>query len=860
MRKDLPSGTVTFLFSDIEESTRLLREHPDLYDELLDLHNHLLRDAWAAHRGVEVNTEGDAFFVAFADAGDALAAAVDGQRRLAAADWPGGRPMRVRMGVHSGYGRPVDGDYRALAVNQAARVVGAANGGQILATAEVVELAEPAAAGVELTALGSFRVRDFDESVELYRVSAVDLELDERAPRVRPADSHNLLRPATSLINRQRELDDLARIVQPGELVTMLGPGGAGKTRLSIEVGFSVVDRWPDGVWFVDLAPVTVGEVVPVTIANTVSAPSTHGNDAMTDLVDHLADRTALLVLDNCEHLVEPVARMIDELRRRCPGLGMLATSRLPLGLLGEQLYRLEPLGTDGADSDGVRLFLERSGFDAGGDLTDVIELCRAVDGLPLAIELVAGRSNVASPAELVQRIGQGVAVVATRDPTLPGRQRSLDRLLDWTIELLGDDERLLLGRLAVIADSFDLALAEAVAGDETLPVVRIPELLWNLLDWSLLIRDSASGNSRYTLLGTVRAHMRQRADRDELAGARRRLADALMERLGPRRGTTRQWVIEMGVELDNLRAVIDDDTTPDDIARSLAWSLGTYHDVTSTYRTGIAEVARCIGSRPAPGSDLVALLVLQAFLHLRLAETAEAEGLVDAAASLADEVGQPPWDDACVERTRGELALRSNDPAGAVRLAEGALRAGVATQRAEARLWNLVALGHHAVGDMMRAADALDHCLRAEYEAGLETFHAGTHGNYAEALLALGDREGAVRHQLASLDYARSMGQTLHVAFACMFAARLAADDDDLDDAVRIESGAEVILDREGYQLYGRDAQMRADLLDSAREALGVAAFDAARDDGRTTPLDRLADRATVIMRRHTTAPVSGG
>ncbi len=675
MVKGLPSGTVTFLFTDIEGSTRILRDLGDRYNDLLDVHHRLLRDVWTRHRGVEVLTEGDAFFVAFANASDAIAAAVDGQRALAGADWPTDDPVQVRMGIHTGYARPVDGDYRALAVHQAARVVDAANGGQILATTEVIALAGASDGKILATALGRFRVRDFDEPIALYRISAADFDSDERLPRVRPADSHNLVRPVTSMVNRVTEQVDLAEMLRPGRVVTLLGPGGAGKTRLSIEVGLKVVEQWSDGVWFVDLAPLSDGDVVPMAIAKAVNAPSVRGNDAQSDIVAHLAERSMLLVLDNCEHLIGPVSRLVAVLREQCPRLGVVATSRVPLGLIGESLYRLEPLGVADVESDAVRLFVERSGLGADVDLSDVVGLCRAIDGLPLAIELAATRAHLLSPAEMTERMRTGVAVVSTRDPTVPDRQRSLDRLLDWSLDLLNPDELRVLTRLAVCADGFDVSLAEAVAGDDLVPAARIPELVWSLIDWSLVVREVASGSSRYTLPSTVRSYVLEGADEAELDVARNRLADALIERLGPDRTLSSRWVTAFGVELENVRGVVAHPTISDPIARSLAWSIGQYHDVTASYRSGITEVARCIDQRPDPGSDLVALLTLQADLHLRLGELAEAERLVERAAALVDEVGVPAFDDMGVVRTRGELALRSDDPVTALQLAENGAR-----------------------------------------------------------------------------------------------------------------------------------------------------------------------------------------
>ncbi len=859
MVKGLPSGTVTFLFTDIEGSTRILRDLGDRYSDLIGQHHRLLREVWMRHRGVEVLTEGDAFFVAFASAADAVAAAVDGQRALAGADWPTEDPIKVRMGMHTGYARPVDDDYRALAVHQAARVVDAANGGQILATDEVIALLDDAE--IEVTDLGRYRVRDFDQPIALYRVSASDLDGDERLPRVRPADSHNLVRPITSMVNRVTELAELAELLRPGGVVTLLGPGGAGKTRLSIEVGLSVVERWPDGVWFVDLAPLSEGEVVPMAIAQAVSAPSVRGNDAQSDIVAHLAERSMLLVLDNCEHLVGPIARVVHDLVTRCPHLSVLATSRVPLGLIGESIYRLEPLGAIDAESDAVRLYVERSGRGIDADLGDIVDLCRAIDGLPLAIELAATRSHLLTPAEMTERMrGGSVAVVATRDPTVPDRQRSLDRLLDWSLDLLGPDERRVLARLAVVADGFDVSLAEAVAGDESVPVARIPELVWSLIDWSLVVREVAAGSSRYMLPSTVRSYVLEGADEHEVTAARIRFADALVERLGPDRTLSGRWVTEFGVDLENVRAVVAHPVIPDPTARSLAWSIGQYHDVTASYRSGISEVARCIDQRPSPGPDLVALLTLQADLHLRLGERADAEQLVERAAALAEQVGVPVFDDMGVVRTKGELALRSDDPEAALRLALTALGVGEATPRGEARLWNLAAIAHNTLGDPRAAADALDHCVRAEEAAGLETFLANTHGNYAELLLTLGDPVGAATHQLAAFEWARSMVDSTLIAYSQMIAARLALDEGWPADAVRMQSAADVILAEQGLSLYALDAQQRQSMLDAALDALGAADFERARLEGESTPPDQLADQTDEILRRRAASPSTAG
>ena len=646
-------------------------------------------------------------------------------------------------------------------------------------------------------------------------------------------------------------------------LLTLIGIGGSGKTRLALQVAQRQLEAFADGVWFVDLAPITEGEVVPMAIATAISAPSVRGNDALSDVVAHLGGRTALLILDNCEHLAVSVATLVADLRRRCPAIGLVATSRVPLGLIGEHVYRLRPLDAGDIESAAVQLFLERSGRTdeaEGAELDDVARLCRAVDGLPLAIELAATRAHLLTAGEMADRMRTSVSVIATRDPSVPERQRSLDRLLDWSIGLLSPDELLVLCRLAVPADGFDLALAEAVAAGDPIPGDAVPELVWSLLDWSLLIREVAAGESRYSLFWTVRSYVLQHADPADIAAARRRLAEVLLERLGPERSSSAGWSTRLAVEIENVRAVAADLDTDDDIARSLAWSIGQYHDMTSTFRSGIDEIARCVSRRPTPSPVLVALLTLQADLHLRLGEVDAATALVTRAAAMADAVGVPEWDDMCLVRTQGEVALRADDPALAARLADEALARGTATKRSEARLWNLAALARYALGDLTGVAAALDQGLAAEEAAGLESFLVNTHGNYAEMLLELGDARGAAQHQLAALDLGRSIGQAHVVAFSFVVAARFALEDGDAVDAVRLQAAADVIIAHEGHSLYDADQQAREALLDAARARLGPEEFEQASADGASAPVDRLATQTEEILRRRAAPPPTPG
>jgi predicted ATPase/class 3 adenylate cyclase len=850
-RSGLPAGVITCVFTDIEGSTRLLRELGPSFHEVLARHDEALRTVWRAHHGHEVKTLGDSFLVVFEEARDAVGAAVAAQRSLAGVDWPTPLPIRVRIGMHTGYARPTDDDYTALVVNQAARVVGAARGGQVLLTEDTAAALQLSGtdADVRVRDLGRFRVRDFDRPIALYCASGAGVLAVDLPPRVRPADGHNLVRPATSLVGRRQDLARLEATVAAGRVTTLVGPGGVGKTRLATETALAVADDWEDGAWFVDLAPVADPALVAEAIGDAVGAPVAPGAERWPEVLAHLEDRELLVVLDNCEHLPEASARAAAELVTACRRVGVLATSRGPLGLRGEQVLRLAPLVTDGPHAPAVALFHDRTGGGAadGAAAAVVAELCAELDGLPLAIELAAARTTAVPPGEILRRMRRSPAVIRSGDPTLPERQRSLGRLLDWSWELLPPAARTVLGRLSVFAGGFDVDAAEAVGAGGPIAVDDVAELLWELIDASLVRPEETTGATRYRLLATVRAHAAGRTDAEDLAGATRRLASLLLERVGPVRATRRSWVVAMELELDNVRGAAARVDLPA-AAQALAWSIGRYHDVTDNFRAGIAEVSRLLEARPEPGPDRVALLTLLADLHLRLAELDRAEAILAEAADLAEAVGCPPWDDAGITRTRGELALRRHDAAGAAAEARRGLRREHSL-RAGARLYNLLGIASATLGDAGAAAEAFSEELRAATTAGIDTFLATTHANLAETYLTLGDEDAAARNQVISLGLAREQHQPVLVAFGLMIAARLVLPRERPADAVMLQTQADALLAAADYALYDEDERVRASLMADAARALGEQAYATAVAAGRGLGPDAAADLAEGIF-----------
>ena len=635
----LPAGTVTFVFTDIEGSTRLIRTLGDDYAAVLDRHRALLRDVWSRAGGCEVDTEGDSFFVAFGEQAAAITACVEGQRALAAESWPVGGEVRVRMGVHTGVAVPRGRDYVAFAVHQAARIISTAHGGQIVVSAD-------AANGVDLPAeigmrsLGMFRVRDFDDVIELWQVHADGLVETFPALRALPADHHNLATPPTPILGRDDDLAHLAQLVRPSRAVTIVGPGGVGKTRLAIEHGLRSLAEWPDGVWFVDLAPLDDGGLAAAAVASALGLRASLDSDLLDEVTSRLRGKRTLMILDNVEHLRAAATRISATILGRCPSVGVLLTSREPLGWRAESVARLGPLAStstvaDAAAPPAVQLFLERSaeaGAGSPADLGAVAELCRRLDGLPLAIEMAAAKAALLTPAEILDGLRDTAGSLDSRDPTLAARHRSLDHLLDWSDRLLSGDERAALRRLAVFAGTFGYETASAAAGTTDASSRRVPDLVWSLANQSMLNVDTTAGGTRYRFPELVRTFARSHDPAGEMRDAARRLAAWYLERIGPQCPLDREWVARVGEEIDNLRGLIpivaDDDQST---AQCLAWSIAQYHDLVQGYRQGIDEVTRHVAQLEGRTPTRVALLTRLADLRLRVGE------LDPAAAALTD-------------------------------------------------------------------------------------------------------------------------------------------------------------------------------------------------------------------------------
>jgi predicted ATPase/class 3 adenylate cyclase len=576
---ELPTGTVTFLFTDVEGSTRLLQRVGDAYRDLLAAHDQILREAIAAGGGVEVQTEGDAFFAVFPTAPGALLSAVHAQRALWSYRWPEGSFMRVRMGVHTGEGMLSGDHYIGLDVHRAARIASAGHGGQVLvsdATRSLVEGALPE--GVGLRDLGPHRLKDIERLEHLYQVLIEGLP--DAFPPVRTLNARlsNLPPERTSFVGREDEVVEVTTLLERARLLTLTGPGGIGKTRLALNIAADQIGRFADGVYLADLSPITDPRLVPAAIARSLMVREQPGRDAFDSLADHLRDRELLLVVDNVEQVVEAagaIGRLIDG----APRLKVLATSRVPLHISGEQEFPVPPMvlpdlvrssDIEGlAGNEAVTLFIQRAASVRPGmrltpeNAATVAKIAVKLDGLPLAIELAASRAKLLAPDEILARLGTRLSLLTTGASDRPERQRTLRNTIEWSHDLLEAEHRRLFARLGTFSGGWTLEAAEVICGPGL--EVEVLDGLGTLVDHSLVRpRPPGKGEPRFSMLETIREFAAEQlalsGERDQLQRGHAEHFRNLAEEaeLHVTREDRVVWLDRLEADYDNLRAAMD--------------------------------------------------------------------------------------------------------------------------------------------------------------------------------------------------------------------------------------------------------------------------------------------------------------
>lgn len=903
---ELPVGTVTFLFTDIEGSAKLWEQYPEAMSRALAEHNALLRRVIEAHRGYIFKLWGDAVYAAFDTALDALTAAIEAQRELVRHSWGELGTLRVRMALHTGAAEARDGDYFGPTLNRCARLLSAAHGGQILLSAATEELVRDALPqGVSLRSLGQHRLKDLQRPEHVFQVVHPELLTEFSSLRTLNAVPNNLPIQLTSFIGREREMKEIKELLQQTRLLTLTGSGGCGKTRLALQVAADLLEDYPDGVWFIDLSVLTDPALVPSTAAATLGIHEEPGRPALTTLAEALKSRTLLLILDNCEHLVGACAQLAEALLRTCPNLRIVATSREALGIAGEVTWRVPSLSlpqpseiaqTDSlariTQYEAVRLFIERAEAASSGfrvtpqNIGAIVQICRRLDGIPLAIELAAARVKVLSVEQIAARLDDRFRLLTGGSRTALPRQQTLRAMMDWSYELLNERERMLFRRLSAFAGGFTLEAAEAVCTDEHIPPYEILDLLTNLVSKSLVVFEERDEEARYRLLETVRQYARDKLlETGEAARMRDRHRDwflAFAERAeGALQGPDQAlWLKRLETEHDNLRAALEWSSSDPERGLCLAsalwlfWYLRGYVSegrewlkqfLTAHAPTPLRAKALYGASMLARAQDdyAQATALLEESLKLyravndkrgvasvlgNLGVIAFARGDYTRAAQLhkeslehfrelGDTVGI-----ASALSELGNVALYQSDMARAEELLEESLALSRAAQDDQGVALALRRLGAVLLqkGERARAKALLQESLELYRGLGAVPGMASVLNSLGMVALSEGDPQRADMLLRESLIKYRDVGDKWHIALCLDRLARVAAARGEWERAARLLGAEEALREAIGAPLPPSEHDGREQTLKLTHEHLGEESFAAAWADGYAMKLDQ--------------------
>jgi predicted ATPase/class 3 adenylate cyclase len=840
----LPSGTITLLFTDIEGSTRLVREHGPAYDALLGEHRRALRDAIAAHYGAEVDSQGDAFFVAFARAHDAVAAAAAAQRALATG------PVRVRMGIHTGEPLLTTGGYYVgLDLSRAARICAAAHGGQVLLSAATRDLV---ADEVEVRDLGEHLLKDIEAPERLFQLVVPGLETRLQPPRA-PTPG-NLPRPRTGFVGRWRELHEIADLLAIAPVVTLTGSGGVGKTRLALEAAHQLREHFHDGTFFVSLVSAASPAEVALALADALGVDEHPDEPLLRSVEGRLHGRQILLVLDNCES-VPDVAPLVADLVDRCPQAKVLATSRDLLHVRAEHEYRLAPLvHEDAATLFSARAAAARPGLDLGAADLDVVEaICRRLDGLPLAIELAAARIRVLPLAGILDRLEERLPFLVGGAHDLPERQRTLAATIDWSYVSLTSEEQELLLALSVFTGGASLEAAERRAsGGDAL------DLLTSLRDKSLLVAQVADdGTPRFSMLETIREYvLRQLRERGGEHAERAFHATYLVElaeQAAPELTGSRQvyWLRRLESEHDNLRAAFSwgEEAGEDAIFLRLAAALWRFWFIRGHISEGRRWLARAIVNSDGADQATLARAFFGASTLAAAAGDLE-EAHVFAANRL--EVCTSLGDDAELPSALSALANIAAAQGASDEAAELYERAAAAARHTGARpaLANVMSnLGYLALlrGDHENALETCREAAALFEELDMQDDVAGAWLNVAAAFILCGDLGGAGNALARSLDRYVDLQHFDGVSYCLDAAATIALRGDELRRAAILAGAAAAARQRTGGLPPPLEQRLRDETLAGLEAALGDE-YAVAYAEGAELELETAVENARAL------------
>ncbi|HEY8297152.1 MAG TPA: adenylate/guanylate cyclase domain-containing protein [Candidatus Baltobacteraceae bacterium] len=891
-----PSGTVAFLFSDIEGSTARWEAGRDAMQSAVHRHDTLMRSAIEAHRGYVFKTVGDAFCATFARARDALEAALYAQRTLAAVDWSAVKGLRVRMAIHVGDADERSGDYFGPAVNRVARLLATGHGGQVLLSAIAAELIEGTLEPeIALRPLGVFRLKDLTTPERVYQLIAPGLQSEFKALRSLDAVPNNLPRQSTSFIGRGDDIDCIKELQRSAPLVTIAGTGGVGKTRLALQVAAELLDDMDGGAWFVNLAPVADPAIVAGTIAAVLGVSQHVDRPPLDALLDYLKDRRLLLVFDNCEHVVAEAARIAAAILECASQVTILATSREALNVGGERVYRVSPL----PDRESLRLFVERAQTASPGFSLDdsndakVAEICGHLDGIALAIELAASRLRTHSLDDLSRRIEERFRVLRGGDRAAQPRHQTLWALIDWSYELLDDTDRSFFRHLAVFTGGFTLAAAAAVCENDALDEWAALDLLSSLVDKSLVVADAGEAPHRYHLLESIQRYARERVDK---SGESRWLSQCHAEFFSGLAGAAYAewdiapgpgWLAALRPELDNFRSALAATLERDRdgaLGAQMAADVVPIFMRLSLLREAIGWCEKALESRPTVDRAIEARLryglsmLYNNQMDLRKAlenversvalyrQTNDARGLTRALSQLAQQYGrQARYGEAAAlaiealarARETGDRRLlaatlqRCAFSLGAddIETARAQFAESVALFRdlgrddetGRALLW--WADSESVAGCFARAIDLSNEALQIVGPAE-KPFVLSNAAGYG---LALGDYERAAGIVREAFALAAGISHPILTSLAIAYLAVLANRSDPLG-AARLFGYARARLGELDWQPVASDARIQDDLVDSLRRSLDERELQACFAEGAGWPEEQALAQAAAV------------
>ena len=855
---DLPTGTVTFLFTDIEGSTRLATALGDGYARVLERHNAILREAIRGAEGHELATQGDSFFCVFTQPAHAVRAAVQAQRALADSPWPAGGAIRVRMGMHTGEAALGGDNYVGLSVHRAARIAGVANGGQVLMSEPTTsEVRAVLPAEVRLRELGEHWLKDLEHPEHLTQL-VIDGLQTEFAPLRAARRPVNLPAELTSFVGRGAEEELVESSLREARLVTLVGPGGSGKTRLALRVAARMAGSYPEGIVFVPLEGVSEVELLPGAIAESLGLRQDGAIPVETLVANHLRERRTLVVLDNLEQLpsaAPTVARLLREARN----LTILATSRVPLHVEGERTIAVPPLRVPDAERllpidelrqvEAVALFVERArNAEPSFELTEanaaaVAAICSRLDGLPLAIELAAARIRVLTPQAMLDRIERPLALLSGSGAGVPERQRTLRGAIAWSHDLLSVEERALFRRLAVFAGGWAIEAAEAVAADAG----DVVDGLDSLVDKSLVRRHDRAGELRFEMLSTIRQFAIEQLGgdpREETEARRRHAAHWLgfAEVLAPdlERGT--DAALRLIDEQDNLRAALrytlgtaaGDAAAAPDLGVQLAVALGRFWALNGA-REGSGWFERAIAV--SADADLMTQGQVHFWLGVLLDEQArgpEAEAALAESLRRFRDLGERAWQ-ARVLNSLGVVARSQGDLARAreLLLESLAIRREVGPEERLAAVLSNLGVVAADEGDLDEAKSFLQASLEIDRRMeNLDGIATGV-GNLGGIALRAGALEDGERLTADSLRLFSRVGDVLGIADDIEHAAEAAAMRGHHERAARLLGAVETMRRKEGLRMPDVDIARYQTIAEGVREVLGLEAFETAYESG---------------------------